>query len=254
MNIDNNISIVIGSCLIHQKKFDCLCKVLDNLNHFLPGVEIIVGFDNVGPNKLQEEILNKYKNVTHFTHKKGLGFSFNEGTRLSKNDIILQTEDDWIIQNKYLNTQQDVNNLLFKCSLVLQKHPNSCVRLDGGMFDEIGGHNGYPLGWKKHRYGSSFNYYEYNLPSKEQIDDNGWLHYAFCNHPHMKFKKSTLDYPYPECVNPAILENEYSVSWILRSYPIFYVPINEESIKVFGPTNPDKNIFKHIGSDCSYRA
>lgn len=251
-NIDNNVSVVIGSCLINQKKFDCLSKVLENLRYFLPNVEIIIGFDNVGPNDSQKEILDKYTNLIHFTHKKGLGFTFNEGARLSRNDIILQTEDDWIIKNKYLNTQEDVKKLVFNSCFVLTKYPNSCVRLDGGMFDEIGGSNGYPLGWKTHNE-TSFNYYEFNLPSKEQMDSNPWLHYAFTNHPHLKFKKSTLDYPYPENVNPAILENEYSVSWILRLNPIYYVSINEESVKVCGPINPDKNIFKHIGYEFSYR-
>jgi len=166
-NIDEYVSIIISSCLINQGKFDCLQKVISNLQFFLPKSEIIIGFDKVGPNNQQKELLDSYSNVQHFTHTKGLGFSFNEGNRISKNNIIIQTEDDWIIDNKYLTTENDFKILIFNCFLVLNYDNLSCIRLDGGMFDEIGGSNGYPLGWTKHNYKNKFNYYRYNLPTKE---------------------------------------------------------------------------------------
>ena len=252
-NIDNHISVVISSCLINQGKIKCLIEVLKNLNYFLPNSEIIIGFDKVGPNDLQKKELDILKNVSYFTHSKGLGFSFNEGARLSKRNIILQTEDDWIVDNKYLKTKEDFMVLLFNCWQILFKHKTCCVKLDGGMFDEIGGSSGYPLGWIKHQYEDKFYYYEYNLPTKQEMDNNWWLHYAFSNHPHLKLKHSVIEHPYPEDVDPGTLENTYSTDWILRLQPIFYVPINEESIKICGITNPDKNIFKHIGYEFSYR-
>jgi hypothetical protein len=254
-NINDNVSVVISSCLVNSGKFNCLHNVIDNLRYFLPDIEIIIGFDKVGPNNDQKEILNSYTNLVYFTHAKGLGFSFNEGSRLSKHKIVLQIEDDWIISNRYLENSNDVKILLFNCYLVLNKYKNThaCVRLDGGMFDEIGGSDGYPLGSVKHQYNNKFIYYEYNLPTEQQMNDNWWLHYAFSNHPHLKFKNTTLSNPYPEDIDPGSLENTYSVEWILKNYPIFYIPINEESIKVCGITNPDKNIFKHIGYEFSYR-
>ena len=253
LNCYIDISIVISSCLINQGKFDCLHRVIENLKYFLPNSDIVIGFDKVGPNELQKEVLNNYNNTSYFIHSKGLGYSFNQGNKLCKHDIILQTEDDWIIDNKYLITENDVKTLLFNCCLVLNKYKKSCVRLDGGMFDEIGGSDGYPLGWIKHKYENKFFYYEYNLPNEEQIYSNFWLKYAFSNHPHLKFKNMTLENPYPEDIDPGQTENNYAIEWILNSNPIFYVPINEISIQVAGWTNPDKNIFKHIGSHVSYR-
>jgi len=252
-NVDCNISIIISSCLINQGKFSCVIDVLKNLKYFLPNSEIIIGFDKVGPDDFQKIELDNFTNVLYFTHSKGLGFSFNQGAKLSKQHIILQTEDDWIIDNKYLKTKEDFMKLLFNCCQVLFKYNSSCVKLDGGMFDEIGGSNGYPLGWIKNQYEDKFYYYEYNLPTKEEMDKNWWLHYAFSNHPHLKLKNSVIENPYPEDLDPGTLENNYSTNWILRLNPIFYVPINEESIKICGITNADKNIFKHIGYEYSYR-
>jgi hypothetical protein len=251
-NLDKYISIVISSCLINQGKFNCLTKVLKNFNYFLPNSNIIIGFDKVGPDDFQEKELSNFTNVSYFTHSKGLGFSFNEGAKLCKQNIILQTEDDWIIDNKYLTTKEDFMTLLLKCCQVLFKYNSSCVKLDGGMFDEIGGSNGYPLGWIRHCYNDII-YYEYNLPTKEEMKKNWWLHYAFSNHPHLKLKESVIEFPYPEEVDPGTLENDYFTDWISTLKPIFYVPINEESIKICGITNPDKNIFKHIGYEFSYR-
>jgi hypothetical protein len=250
-NIDKHITTVISSCLLIQEKFDCLIKVIDNINLFLPDTEIIVGFDKIGPNEKQIETLKKNRNLFFFVHQNGLGHSFNYAHQIAKNEIILQIEDDWIIDNKYLETSEDVKKLFFNSYLVLDKHKNCCVRLDGGMFDEIGGSDGYHLGWKRHEE-NDFTYCSYNLPSKKQMNENHWLHYAFCNHPHLKFKEITLKMPYPEDINPAVLENDYSVKWILENYNIYYVLINEESIKR-GMYNSDKNIFKHIGYEFSYR-
>lgn len=246
-----NISIIIASCLINQGKFNCLIEVINNIKKFIKNNEIIIGFDKVGPNKKQIDILNKY-NVIYFIHNKGLGYTFNNGSNIASNNIVLQIEDDWIINNKYIKTFNDFDILLNKCIQILYKYKECCIRLDGGMFDEIGGNNSYPLGWKKHYY-NNFNYYEYNLPTKKEMDNNFWLHYAFSNHPHLKFKNITIKNPYPENVNPGDLENNYSIEWILKKFKIFYVPINEDSIKIHGWTNPDKNIFKHIGDKFSYR-
>ena len=245
-NIDHNISIVISSCLLNQGKFNCLIEVINNLKYFLPNSEIIIGFDNIGPNDFQQKLLNEYTNIIYFIHTKGLGFSYNEGIRLSKQNIILQIEDDWIIDNKYLKTEKDVKILLLKCCKILSMNEISCVKLDGGMFDEIGGSDGYPLGWVRHQYKDEFIYYEYNLPTKEEMKNNWWLHYAFSNHPHLKLKNCVIKYPYPENIDPGTLENEYSTNWILLLNPIYYVPINEESIRICGITNPDKNIYKMV--------
>lgn len=253
-NIDSNISVVISSCLLIDGKFTCLLKVLDNITYFLPASEIIIGFDKKGPNEYQENILEKYNKLFYFTHNKGLGHTFNYGNQIANYEIILQIEDDWIIDNKYINESGEFTNLLYRGFLILNKYKTCCVRLDGGMFDEIGGSNGYPLGWKTYKYNDEFHYYEFNLPTERQMELNFWLHYAFCNHPHLKFKTITLSHNYPENVNPSILENSYSVKWILNEYNIFYVPINLESLKDgYGVNNPDKNIFKHIGEGYSYR-
>lgn len=253
INVDKHITIIVSSCLSNQGKFSCLINSINNIRTFLQNSEIIIGFDKIGPNDLQMKELNAYYNLSYFTHNNGLGYTFNHGNRLAKNDIILQTEDDWVIQNRYLTTSNEFKTLLFKATQVLNKHNNSCVRLDGGMFDEIGGSSGYPLGWNEHTLTETCKYYSYILPSRKQMEENIWLHYAFSNHPHLKFKKITINNPYPENVSPAIVENDYSVKWILNKYDIFYVPINEESIKICGWTNPDKNIFIHIGDKYSYR-
>ena len=252
-NIDENITVIIGSCLINCGKFDCLLASINNIRTFLPNSEIVIGFDKVGPNDLQMKDIDQYKQLSYFTHNKGLGHTFNHGNQTAKKNIILQTEDDWIIKNKYLSSASDFKKMIFNAFQVINKHNNSCVRLDGGMFDEIGGTDGYPLGWNKHILTENCNYYSYVLPSGKQMDDDFWLHYAFCNHPHLKLKKITINNPYPEQVSPAIVENNYAVEWILNKFDIFYVPINEESIKICGCTNPDKNIFIHIGNDYSYR-
>ncbi len=252
-NIDENITVVIASCLIHPEKFNCLLESIESIRVFLPKSEIIVGFDNTGPNDTHTNALNKYDKLFYFTHKRGLGHTFNYGNQIATNNIILQTEDDWIIQNKYMKVEEDFKTLIFQAFQVLMKDNKSCVRLDGGMFDEVGGSESYQLGWDGHVLNDK-HYYSFVLPSKKQMEENVWLHYAFCNHPHLKLKTTTTENPYPEYVSPGELENSYSVEWISKKFNIYYVPINEESIKIHGITNPDKNIFKHIGWKFSYRA
>lgn len=109
---------------------------------------------------------------------------------------------------------------------------------------------GYPLGWKWHIHEKGFNYCEYNLPSKEDIQKTPWLCYAFCNHPHLKIKSVTNDFPYPENIEPYKVETQYSTEWVLKQKNVYHVPVFEELI---GLQDSYKSIFKHIGGKFSYR-
>lgn len=251
--MNKHISVIISSCLVNYNKIKCLFEVLRNINFYLPNSEIIIGFDKKGPNEQDIETINKFKNIYYFEHDKGLGYSFNKGNEIAKNEYILQTEDDWIIQNPLLKTYEDFKNLLSKCIKILEIDESSCVRLDGGMFDEIGGSMGYPLGYQKLNFNNDFFYYKYNLPTDEQMKENNWLKYAFCNHPHLKKREITIKLPYPENVDPGFLENNYSINWIEKLNNIYYVAVNEEIIFPLGIYNGKRNIFRHIGSDFSYR-
>ena len=251
-NIDQNISVVISSCMVDINRKYCLFRTVKNILFYLPNSEIIICFDKKGLN-IDEFIENKITNIKLINHDRGLGHSFNYGSQVSKNNIILQIEDDWIIQNKNILNKTDFKNLLFKCLLVLKEDKQSCVRLDGAMFDEIGGSNSYQNGYTALT-NDKFNYYKYNLPTKQQMDNNFWLHYAFCNHPHLKLKENVIKNPYPELCNPGELENKYSTEWILKRNNVYFVPINDECIYPLGTMGSgNRNIFKHIGNDTSYR-
>jgi hypothetical protein len=245
-NIDSNISIIIASCMKIKGKKGCLFEVIKNLKCYLPNSEIIIGFDQEGLNIQDFTELPDTSNITFFNHNRGLGHSWNYGTQIAKNNIILQTEDDWIIHNLNIDKPDKLKDHLFQSLKILLKDINSCVRLDGGMFDEIGGNSEYPLGYKEEIL-NGFKYYKYNLPNLKELEDNYWLKFAFCNHPHLKFKETTIKFPYIEKINPGELENNYSFNWVKQGLNIYYIKINENK------NNLDKNIFKHIGYEFSYR-
>ena len=228
-----NISIIIASYLRFSERLEILKRTIQNLRKYFPLSEIIVLFDKFGVENLDD--VDKC-----IIHNKGLGYSWNYGIKIAKNDYILQTEDDWVL--KTFITTNITNDLINKSFKLLINDKVKCVRMDGAMFDIIGGSNGYPLGYEKKQY-EDIEYYIYNIPTDKDIEKNGWLKYYFCNHPHLKIREKLLDFKYLENDRPNKVETQACLNWRQNKYNCAY-------ISLFNKKN--KSYFKHIGGKFSY--
>jgi len=232
-NNGNNLSIIISSYLKLKERFDILKRVIVNFRKYFPKAEIIVMFDKFGV----EEMENVDKCIIH---NNGLGYSWNYGIKIAKNDYILQTEDDWIIKN-FININI-INSLVNKSYILLKNDLVECVRLDAAMFSYIGGSDGYPLGYIEKKY-EDINYFIYNIPTDEDVKQNGWLKYYFCNHPHLKLKSKLTNFKYKENVRPNIVEYDICKQWRYNKLNCAYINLIN---------NKDKKYVQHIGGKFSY--
>jgi hypothetical protein len=232
-NEGNNLSIIISSFLKVNERLDILKRVIINLRNYFPKSEIIVLFDKFGVNSL--EGVDKC-----ITHNKGLGYTFNYGCDIASNEFILQTEDDWIIK-PYI-TKEQVNYLLESSYNLLKNNKMECIRIDAAMFSEIGKSIGYPLGYQEYIF-NDIKYYIYNLPSDKDMENNKWLKYYFCNHPHFKLKKIMNKFKYIEDVPPNKVEHNACILWRQLNYNCGYIHID----KIF-----KDSLVRHIGGKFSF--
>lgn len=233
-----NFSIIIASYL--GKKFegdvqrlDVLIVTVKNLRFYFPEAEIIVMFDKVGVEKIEGADIC-------VTHQNGLGYSWNKGMELAKNEYILQTEDDWIIQKKNRpgNLKEDtllIQNYINKCFNFIDKNKFSCIRLDKGVFTSLPGD---PLTYNK----LENKFYKYNIPSEDLVKKNPWAKYYFCNHPHIKHKNINKIITYKENCPPYEVEEDICCNWRKLELDVFYIPMIKDGDELFG----------HIGGSTSY--
>ena len=232
-NDGKNLSIIIASYLRFEERLDILKRTIKNLRKYFPLSEIIVLFDKLGIENVEGADIC-------ITHDNGLGYSWNYGVDIAKNNYILQTEDDWIFRD--LITKNITNDLLNKSFKLLNNDKVECVRMDGAMFSKIGGSMGYPLGHQKKIY-ENLEYYIYNIPTEDDVKRNGWLKYYFCNHPHLKLKSKIKNFKYIENERPNKVETDACLKWRTNKYNCAYISLFE---------NKDKSYFKHIGGKFSY--
>ena len=233
-----NFSIIIASYL--GKKFegdvqrlDVLTVTVKNLRFYFPEAEIIVMFDKIGVEKVEGADIC-------VTHQNGLGYSWNKGMELAKNEYILQTEDDWIIQKKNRpgNLKEDtllIQNYINKCFNFIDKNKNSCIRLDKGVFTSLPGN---PLTYKK----INDKIYKYDIPSEDLVKKKPTAMNYFCNHPHIKHRDINKIIIYKENCPPYQVERDMCHKWRKLKLEVFYISI----------INKGDELFTHIGGTTSY--
>lgn len=232
-NDGENLSIIISSYLGFKERLNILEKVVENLRKYFPKSEIIVLFDKLGVDSVKG--VNKC-----ITHKNGLGYSWNHGIEIAKNNYILQTEDDWEIKN-FIN-KDTIDKLITQSFELLNDDKVECIRIDAAMFDKIGGSICYPLGYQKLEH-NNIEYWIYNIPTEEDVKKNGWLKYYFCNHPHLKLKSKINSFKYIENERPNIVETDACKQWRDNKWNCGYIDLLN---------NKDKSYFKHKGGKFSY--
>ena len=233
-----NFSIIIASYLGGKfegdiERLDVLTVTVKNLRFYFPEAEIIVMFDKVGVEKVEGADIC-------ITHQNGLGYSWNKGMELAKNEYILQTEDDWIIQkrNRPGTLNEDtlfIQDYIDKCFDFIDQNKNSCIRLDKGVFTNLPKN---PLTYEK----IDDNIYKYNIPSEDLVKKNPWSMYYFCNHPQIKHKDINKIINYKENCSPYEVEINICHSWRKLKLDVFYISMIDKG----------DELFTHIGGTTSY--
>jgi len=206
---------IISSCLVDVYRLKYLKKtILSIIQMFKNNCdEIIVLFDRVGIDKLH--------NVTKcITHTNGLGYSFNHGIEIAKNELVLQMEDDWSKNNNIGTIDHSFINNVYK--LLTQK--KGILKLyNDPVFNDYG----------KSVYGwipgcdvmtDPVFHTELKKATDEQIKKYWWMSYRFNNAPHFKMKKFLHDVGrYPENQRPPIVEDKMSQQFNKSTYSVFYM-------------------------------
>ena len=198
----NSFSIVITSCLVKYTRMLYLKKNIYILRQHFPNIEIIVVFDKKGCDKLWgvDKIIN---------HNNGLGYSLNIGSDVASNDVILFTEDDFIINRKIKNISEEFINKAISMT------DNAIVRLYYDMINR----------------NYSFNIDETFIKVNKLIGTN--FEY-FSNNPHIRNKKFSIDVgKFPENAPPPVVELSMVEKFSKSKYDVYLYP----------------NLFEHIGSN-----
>jgi len=197
----NHISIVISSNLQNKEYLGVLTKTIQNLRNYLPNSEIIIGFNKEGIPSVDGADLV-------FTHNQGIGYSRNHGIEIAKNNLILQLEDNWIIDNV---NGPEFYKIISKAVTILSKDQKSIIRLDNG-------YKKYPLNYNTHN--NFITYYSYNLPNQDDIDNHIHIYSVY---PHLKLKKFAQEFKYLENIGPLEVESKYSQEWCKSKYNIYVI-------------------------------
>ena len=167
-----NLSVVIASCLNKPEREEYLYKSIESIRkYFGKDIEILIGFDKYG---------REIENTKCYIHDKGIGHSWNWGIKESKNEIILQTEDDWIMSNN------DISFIMENFEKRIE-----VIKNNGGMF-QLDFINGIRLdSWKdgfKEFNEFDYKFYELNKPSLPISWWTDYRAYYYSNHPQLKIK------------------------------------------------------------------
>jgi len=215
-----NLSVVIASCLNKPEREEYLHKSIESIRkYFGNDIEILIGFDKYG---------KEIENTKCYIHDKGIGHSWNWGIKESKNEIILQTEDDWIIKEDINNDESFIKSIINRSKIV--KMEQCIYELFYGKWRES-------LGYKKKEI-DGYKFYEAIRPDKYPIDP--WTNrniYFYTNHPQIKLKKTHEEIGwYKENCSPPEVEVDMCEKYFYSKKSLFF---------------SKENIFFHIGKEKS---
>lgn len=175
------ISVCIASCLIHYEREVYLDKCVTSIRKEFPDAEILIAFDKVGKG---------VPGCKSYVHQKGLGHSWNWGMQEAKNDIILQTEDDWVTEADFLgHGYGELAAKAGRAQFMSTQDPLLITRLDNVTNADMV--KWYYPGWKEI---GKYNDYqprtmvEMNKCRIEEVT-NGFNQYFYCNRPQFKNRK-----------------------------------------------------------------
>jgi hypothetical protein len=221
--MQENLSVVIASCLVKKIRENYLERTIACLRHELPGAEILVAFDKVGKDHLD--------GCQCYTHNCGLGGSFNWGLTHATHDIVLQMEDDWLLET-------GIAPQLYTWIRLVRQH--------SGIFSLMARD---PAIWRPGTIQQAYEDRPYLILNKPRVPDHwpvptewNWNIYFYSNHPHLKQRRLHLDPdllgPYIENQPPDRVEINMCHRYLNSIQPVFTV---------------SKNVVRHIGDMTSRR-
>ena len=174
----NNISVCIASCLIHKDREVYLDRCISSIKRDFPNAEYLIAFDKKGKD---------IPGCKTYTHEKGLGHSWNWAITEAKNNLILQTEDDWVTEADFLG--HGFGELAAKAELAMkmtEEDPLLITRLDNVTNADMV--KWYYPGWKEI---GKYNFYQERTMvemNKCRISEigTGFNQYFYCNRPQFK--------------------------------------------------------------------
>jgi hypothetical protein len=208
---------IIVSCLIKHQRFEYLKETILGIKKMFGEScdEIIVLFDKIGIDKMVG--VNKC-----ITHNCGLGYSFNEGIRQAKNELILQIEDDWIPNPIFKSFEQGIHNMAYN----ILKSKKGIVRLypDPIHSKPDPNINGWILGVKI--WNNPCFHLELVKPKKEELNKHWLFSYYYTNAPQFKLKSFVDDIGYyKENCSPPEVESDISKKFMFSEidYKVFFI-------------------------------
>jgi hypothetical protein len=214
---DIKFTTIIVSCLIKHERFIYLKETIAGIKKMFGDScdEIIVLFDKIGIDKMVG--VNKC-----ITHNNGLGFSFNEGLKQAKNELILQIEDDWVPNYIFKHFEQGIHKMAYD----IMKQKKGVVRLypDPIHSKPDPNINGWILGvkiWNKPCF-----HLELVKPKKEEINKHWLYSYYYTNCPQFKLKSFVEDIGYyKENCSPVEVEQDISRKFLNseNDYKVYFI-------------------------------
>lgn len=209
---DIKFTTIIASCLAKHARFEYLKKTINGVKSFFGDAcdEIIVLFDKIGIDKMMDVDIC-------VTHNNGLGYSFNEGIRLAKNEMVLQLEDDWIPNQLLKETEKGIHNIAYD----ILKKKKGVLRLycDPLHNKIVGSHLGAKICIDPHYH------LEIIKADKNVMYDRFKYGYYYSNAPQFKLKSFVTDIGlYPESASPPIVETTIGKKFLASDeYKIFFI-------------------------------
>lgn len=246
MSSNIKFTTVIVSCLVKHIRFEYLKRTIKGIKEFFGDScdEIIILFDKVGIDRMTGVDLC-------ITHNNGLGYSFNEGLKRAKNELVLQIEDDWIPHSLFKNVEHGIHNLAYD----ILKKKKGVVRL---YQDPI---------HSKHISGSQLGvkvctdpcyHLEIIKANKNDMYNHKTYGYYYSNAPQFKLKSFSTDIGnYLESARPPMVERDIAKKFLASDdYRIFYIfsffcIIGFDSIRDYSLHHNPPNInykYEHIHS------
>lgn len=214
---DIKFTTIIVSCLIKHQRFEYLKETILGIKKMFGEScdEIIVLFDKIGIDK----IVGVDKCIVH---NNGLGYSFNEGLKQAKNELILQIEDDWVPNYIFKEFEQGIHNMAYD----ILKAKKGIVRLypDPIHSKPEPNINGWILGVKI--WNNPCFHLELVKPQKENINKHWLFSYYYTNAPQFKLKAFAEDIGYyKENCPPPEVESDISQKFLNSDvdYKVFFI-------------------------------
>jgi hypothetical protein len=156
------------------------------------------------------------------THNKGLGYSFNEGIKQAKNELILQIEDDWVPNYIFKGFEQGIHKMAYN----ILKQKKGVVRLypDPIHSKPDPNINGWILGIKVCN--DPCFHLELVKPKREEIKKHWLYSYYYTNAPQFKLKSFSEEIGYyKENCSPPEVEGDISQKFMNSNidYKVFFI-------------------------------